>query len=202
MVSEQIKRRGVKDRKVLAAMRKVKRHLFVPAKQRRHAYADRPLPIGYRQTISQPYIVAFMTEALKLKGQEKVLEVGTGSGYQAAVLAEVAARVYTIEIIGPLARRAKTLLTTLGYKNIKFKAGDGYGGWPDAAPFDAIMITAAPPKVPRPLLKQLKVGGHLVMPVGDDNQRLIRITRTATGYKKQHLLWVRFVPMTGRAQRD
>ena len=201
MVRTQIMARGVKDPRVLEAMRQVERHRFVPRSVRHRAYADAPLPIGHRQTISQPYIVAYMTEALALKATDKVLEVGTGSGYQTAVLAKVAARVYSIEIVRPLGLVAKKLLGQMGYKNVRVRIGDGYRGWPKAAPFDAIMITAAPPRIPAPLLAQLKVGGRLVVPVGTTSQQLIRITRTATGYHRQTLLAVRFVPMTGEAQR-
>ncbi len=201
MVKRHIEARGVKDRKVLAAMLKVERHLFVPAGRRSRAYADHPLPIGLMQTISQPYIVAFMTEALLLKPGARVLEIGTGSGYQAAILGEVAGEVYSMEIIPPLGRRSKKLLAKLGYKNVHVRVGDGYKGWPDKAPFDAVILTAAPPKIPRPLLDQLKVGGVLVAPVGVNDQRLLRITRTKKGFRRQHLMYVRFVPMTGKAQR-
>ena len=200
MVKRQIEARGVKDRRVLAAMLKVKRHLFVPDGLRFRAYADHPLPIGRRQTISQPYIVAFMTEALKLRPGARVLEIGTGSGYQAAVLGEVAREVYTVEILFDLGLRSKKLLANLGYKNVHVRVGDGYKGWPREAPFDAVILTAAPPSIPRPLLDQLKVGGVLVAPVGVNDQRLIRITRTKKGLKREHLMSVRFVPMTGQAQ--
>jgi len=202
MVREQIQARGVRDARVLAAMLKVKRHLFVPADEEENAYEDRPLVIGEGQTISQPYIVAFMTEALQLKARARVLEIGTGSGYQAAVLGELAREVYTIEIVKPLGERAAKLLARLGYRNIKVKIGDGYQGWPDKAPFDAIMLTAAPERVPAPLLQQLAVGGSLVAPVGPlRDQRLIRITRSAGGLSREELLPVRFVPMTGKAQQ-
>mgnify|MGYP006289123113 CR=1 FL=1 len=198
MVTHQLQARGVKDLKVLAAMKEVRRHLFVPAVFRDSAYADRPLPIGKKQTISQPYIVAYMTEALGVDGDDRVLEVGTGSGYQAAVLAKIVREVYTIEIVESLAKRAKRILKNAGYDNIHFKVGDGYQGWKDKAPFDAIMVTAAPDHVPAPLKKQLAVGGRLVMPVGNV---LLRITKTKDGYKRERLLGVRFVPMTGEAQR-
>lgn len=201
MVRDQIAARGVKDKRVLKAMRMVPRHLFVPASQRSRAYEDRPLPIGYRQTISQPFIVAYMTEALKVKPTDRVLEVGTGSGYQAAVLAKVVSRVYSIEILKPLGLRSRKLLRKLGYKNVQVRIGDGYRGWPKAAPFDAIIVTAAPPRVPPALIKQLKVGGRLVMPVGTTRQSLIRITRTRTGTRRENLLGVIFVPMTGEVQR-
>ncbi|MDY6863220.1 MAG: protein-L-isoaspartate(D-aspartate) O-methyltransferase [Thermodesulfobacteriota bacterium] len=195
MVTEQILSRGISDKKVLAAMYKVERHLFVPPYLKDMAYNDTPLPIGYRQTISQPYIVAFMTEALGLKGSERILEIGTGSGYQAAILAEIVREVYTIEILKPLYEKAKKRLINLNYKNIRTKCGDGYSGWPEFAPFDAIMVTAAPPKIPEKLIEQLKVGGHVVIPVGSVFQNLYRITKTQTGIKKDSLIPVRFVPM-------
>lgn len=203
MVREQIRARGVRDKRVLGAMENVKRHLFVPPGGQAEAYEDHPLPIGAGQTISQPYIVAFMTEALRLKASGRVLEIGTGSGYQAAILGDLAREVYTIEIVPSLGQRAAKLLKALGYKNIWVRVGDGYKGWPDKAPFDGIMLTAAPSKVPEPLIQQLKVGGSLVAPVGPaGDQRLIRLTRTATGVRQEHLLDVRFVPMTGKAQRE
>jgi len=201
MVRDQIEARGVSDPKVLAAMRKVPRHELVPVSVRAAAYADHPLPIGHDQTISQPYIVAFMTEALALRGDERVLEIGTGSGYQAAVLAEIAKEVYTIEIVPALARRAKGDLARLGYARVVVREGDGYRGWPEHAPFDAIIVTAAPPKIPQPLLDQLKPGGRLVVPVGTSTQELTRITKAADGFRQEQLLPVRFVPMTGEAQR-
>jgi len=201
MVEKQIEARGVKDKLVLEAMRKVPRHKFVPPGRRRYAYEDYPLPIGEGQTISQPYIVALMTELLKLKGDEKVLEIGTGSGYQAAVLAEIAKEVYTIEIVRPLHERSKKLLEELGYRNIFTKCGDGYNGWPEHAPFDAVIVTAAPPEVPQPLVDQLKPGGRLVIPVGEFYQELVRITKTPKGLKRESILPVRFVPMTGEAQK-
>ena len=201
MVKEQIERRGIRDKLVLEAMRKVPRHLFVPDYLKDQAYIDSPLPIGNNQTISQPYIVAFMTEALKLKGDEKVLEIGTGSGYQAAVLAEIAKNVYTIEIIPSLGKRADEILKTLQYKNIHVEIGDGYRGLPDQAPFDAIMVTAAPEHIPQPLVDQLKIGGRMIVPVGDLYQELILITKQPDGsIKKKSVLPVRFVPMTGEAQ--
>jgi protein-L-isoaspartate(D-aspartate) O-methyltransferase len=201
MVAAQIEERGVRDPRTLAAMRKVPRHLFVPPALEREAYADHPLPIGHAQTISQPYIVAFMTEALGLRGGEKVLEVGTGSGYQAAVLAEIAATVYTIEIVTPLADEARARLARLGYRNVQVRAGDGYQGWPEAAPFDAVMVTAAAPRVPEPLKQQLKDGGRLVIPVGEDYQELIVMTRRGAEFPVQRLLPVRFVPMTGKVRQ-
>jgi protein-L-isoaspartate(D-aspartate) O-methyltransferase len=201
MVEEQIVSRGVKDPAVLESMRKVKRHLFVPTEEMDIAYADHPLPIGYDQTISQPYIVALMTELACPSKTSKVLEIGTGSGYQAAVLAEIVQSVYSIEIVEPLYKRADKLLKILGYKNIHCKAGDGYFGWEEHAPFDAIIVTAAPRKTPDPLLKQLKVGGKLVVPVGDVWQELVVITRTSKGFEKQTVIPVRFVPMTGEADK-
>jgi protein-L-isoaspartate(D-aspartate) O-methyltransferase len=190
----------IKDERVLRAMRKVPRHLFVPPRYRSRAYEDRPLPIGLDQTISQPYIVAYMTEALKLTGHEKVLEIGTGSGYQAAVLAEVAKEVYSIEIVKELGLRAKELLERLGYDNIHLRIGDGYRGWPDKAPFDAIILTAAPGHVPEPLLEQLAVGGRLIAPVGKRTQNLVLYEKTPSGIRSRRLLPVIFVPMTGEAE--
>jgi protein-L-isoaspartate(D-aspartate) O-methyltransferase len=201
MVRDQIESRGVRDPLTLAAMRKVPRHELVPVEVRAMAHEDHPLPIGHGQTISQPYIVAFMTEALGLKGGETVLEVGTGSGYQAAVLAEIAARVYTIEIVAPLAERAARDLARLGYANVHVRAGDGYQGWPEAAPFDAIVVTAAAPRVPEPLKAQLKDGGRLVIPVGgEDDQRLMVLTRKGATFAERTVLPVRFVPMTGKVR--
>jgi protein-L-isoaspartate(D-aspartate) O-methyltransferase len=201
MVAGQVAARGVRDPKTLAAMRKVPRHLFVPAASVPQAYEDYPLPIGHGQTISQPYIVAFMTEALALRGGETVLEVGTGSGYQAAVLSEVAGRVYTIEIVAPLAETAAALLEKLGRSNVEVRAGDGYAGWPEAAPFDAIMVTAAAPRIPEPLKQQLKDGGRLVLPVGDDWQELVVVTRRGDRFEERRVLPVRFVPMTGKVRQ-
>ncbi|MBN2576478.1 MAG: protein-L-isoaspartate(D-aspartate) O-methyltransferase [Deltaproteobacteria bacterium] len=200
MVTSQIAARGVVDRAVLAAMRKVPRHEFVPANVADLAYADRPLPIGERQTISQPYIVALMSELAALKPGARVLEIGTGSGYQAAVLSELGALVYTIEIVAPLAERAAATLGRLGYAEVRTRVGDGYRGWPEAAPFDAIVVTAAPPAVPAPLKEQLKIGGRLVLPVGTYEQDLRVITRTAQGYDERDVIPVLFVPMTGEAQ--
>jgi protein-L-isoaspartate(D-aspartate) O-methyltransferase len=201
MVDEQIAARGVKDPLVLKAMRTVPRHRLVPEPIRRLSYEDHPLPIGEDQTISQPYIVALMTELLHLKGGEKVLEVGTGSGYQAAVLAEIVSKVVTIEIVKPLAERATRDLAALGYKNITVICGDGYRGRPEEAPFDAVIVTAAAPKVPQPLIDQLKVGGRLVIPVGTGYQELIAITKTDKGVEQETIIPVRFVPMTGEVQR-
>ena len=201
MVSEQIEARGVRDARVLAALRRVPRHEFVPVEQRAYAYEDRPLPIGHGQTISQPYIVAVMSQALELDGSEKVLEIGTGSGYQAAVLAELAAEVYTIEIVEPLAERAASDLKRLGFEKLHARAGDGYRGWPEAAPFDAIIVTAAPDHIPQPLVDQLAVGGRLVIPVGRMIQDLVLITKDEKGVRHEDLLAVRFVPMLGEAEK-
>ena len=203
MVATQIKARGVKDERVLQAMRAVPRHLFVPPAYQDQAYEDHPLPIGEGQTISQPYIVAVMSEALELEGGEKVLEVGTGSGYQAAVLSHLAGEVHTIEIVSVLAERSKKVLAEHGYDNVTVYEGDGYAGLPDEAPFDAIMITAAPPTIPEPLKMQLAVGGRLVLPVGTTYQSLIRLRRTAEdAWKKEDVLpAVVFVPMTGKIQQ-
>jgi len=197
MVETQIKARGVIDPRVLSAMLKVERHLFVPKDLQPSAYTDQPLPIGEDQTISQPYIVALMTELLELKGGEKVLEVGTGSGYQAAILAELAKEVYTIEIVEPLATSAEKLLLHLGYKNIKAKTGDGYLGWPEVAPFDAIIVTCAPDHIPKPLLEQLKEGGRMVMPVGTYAQELKKFVKRSGKIESTDILPVIFVPMTG-----
>lgn len=203
MVSRQIEARDVRDARVLRAMRNVPRHLFVPESQRRYAYEDRPLPIGHRQTISQPYIVALMTELAAVKPDDRVLEIGTGSGYQAAVLAEMGVRVFSIEIVEPLAKHAKKTLDALGYgKLVEVRHGDGYAGWPAHAPFDAVVVTAAPPKIPEPLKQQLKVGGRLVIPVGDYFQKLVVVTRTKKGFRERSVAPVRFVPMTGKAQED
>ncbi len=204
MVREQIEaptdgRIRISDPLVLDAMRAVPRHLFVPDARQPYAYADRPLRIEQDQTISQPYIVAFMTEALRLKGDEKVLEIGTGSGYQAAVLAEIVDEVYTMEIVEPLAKQATERLGEMGYTNVHVRFGDGYRGWPEAAPFDAVIVTAAPNHVPQPLVDQLAVGGRLILPEGDWAQELVLITKTANGIEREILLPVRFVPMTGEA---
>jgi len=202
MVKEQIEGRGVKDPLTLAALRKVPRHHFVPEAAASEAYGDFPLPIGHGQTISQPYIVAFMTETLGLRGGEKVLEVGTGSGYQSAVLSEIASRVYTIEIVPELAEEARARLARLGYRNVEVRSGDGYLGWPEAAPFDSIIVTAAAPRIPEPLKQQLKDGGRLVLPVGDEYQELILVTRHGSLYDERRVLPVRFVPMTGAVRKD
>ena len=198
MVERQIKAGGVKDPLVLAAMQRVPRHLFVPLAYRDQAYEGHPLPIGQGQTISQPLIVAYMTSLLKLEPGQKVLEIGTGSGYQAAVLAEMNALVYSIEIVPELARRAAKVLRELGYGDIRQKVGDGYRGWAEHAPFDAVIVTAAPPEMPRELVRQLKRGGRMVVPVGpeDGAQRLVLVQKKADGsIKKRTMELVRFVPM-------
>jgi len=201
MVAEQIAARGVSDAMVLDAMRKVERHLFVPAELQAIAYSDEPLPIGYGQTISQPYIVAYMTEAAGLKPGDRVLEVGTGSGYQAAILAEIVKEVYTMEVNESLSSSAAQRLSGLGYKNIHFKSGDGYEGWPEEAPFDAIIVTAAPSEIPEAIAGQLKVGGRMVVPIGDLFQELCLITRRESGFDRRSLLPVRFVPMIHRPSK-
>ncbi len=201
MVEQQLLARDITDPRVVGAMRGVPRDRFVPPDQRQRAYEDRPLPIGYRQTISQPYIVAYMTQALRLTPDAKVLEVGTGSGYQAAVLAELAAAVYSIEIVTQLAERARDTLAELGYTNVQVRQGDGYAGWPEQAPFDAIMVTAAPDHVPQPLIDQLALGGRLIIPVGQNRQTLTILTRTEDGVEQETTLPVLFVPMTGEAER-
>ncbi len=199
MVDTQIVAGGITDQKVIEAMRRVPRHRFMPEEKSEDAYGDFPLPIGYGQTISQPYIVAYMTQALNLKPDEKVLEIGTGSGYQAAILAELVSKVFTIEIVEPLAALAKKTLEDLGYENVVVRAGDGYKGWPEESPFDAVILTAAPKQVPAPLLEQLAIGGRLIVPVGDYPQRLLLIHRTEDGFKEKELLPVAFVPMTGES---
>ena len=197
MVEHQIAARGIKDTRVLEAMNKVPRHLFVPDGYLSSAYADYPLPVGEGQTISQPYIVAFMTESLDLKPDDRVLEIGTGSGYQAAILAEIVHEVYTIEIIESLGERARTLLGKMGYENIFVKIGDGYKGWPDEAPFDAIIVTCAPEDIPPALIEQLKEGGRMIIPVGSVGgvQELIRVVKKGDRIKTEDVLPVRFVPM-------
>jgi protein-L-isoaspartate(D-aspartate) O-methyltransferase len=201
MVQKQIRARGVSDERVLAAMQEVPRHLFVPDTELAQAYEDHPLPIGSGQTISQPYVVALMTSLLGVTPQSRVLEIGTGSGYQAAVLSRLACEVYSIEIVPDLAGRALGTLARLGYDNVHVRIGDGYRGWPEAAPFDAIVLTAAPPSVPSPLVDQLKAGGRMVLPVGSREQDLLVLTKGADGKVRQEkVLPVRFVPMTGEAQ--
>jgi len=202
MVESQIKSRGVMDEQILNAMKKVPRHKFVPKDLQAEAYIDDPLPIGEDQTISQPYIVAYMTEQLQLKKTDKVLEIGTGSGYQAAILAEIVDSVFTIEIIDALAKKAENTLKEVGYNNIFVKSGDGYKGWLSNAPFDAIIITAAPTKIPQPLVDQLNVGGRMILPLGNFYQELVLLTKTEKGVQKATLLPVRFVPMTGEIQNN
>lgn len=198
MVKNQLMARGIKDPRVLEAMRRVPRHLFVDEALMDQAYQDHPLPIGYGQTISQPYIVALMSEAMELKGHEKVLEVGTGSGYQAAILGELAEKVYSVERIPQLLSRARKILDGLGYNNIFLKLDDGTWGWEEFAPYDAIMVTAASPKVPEPLLKQLADPGVLVIPVGDEfGQNLIRVRKVHGQYIREDLGGVRFVKLIG-----
>jgi protein-L-isoaspartate(D-aspartate) O-methyltransferase len=201
MVADQITARGIEDPDVLAAMTQVKRHLFVPPALRSQAYADHPLPIGNRQTISQPYVVALMTELLHPEPDDRVLEIGTGSGYQAAVLARIVKEVYTIEIIEALSKRAAQRLDALGYANVHCRYGDGYRGWPEAAPFDGILITAAVDHPPPELVRQLKEGGRLVLPQGDPRgfQNLVVVTRTGDTTRTEKIISVRFVPMTGEA---
>ena len=197
MVEQQIAARGILDSRVLAAMEQVPRHLFVPAQLREAAYLDHPLPIGHDQTISQPYIVALMAELLEPEGDERILEIGTGSGYHAAVLSRVVAEVYSVEIVEVLGQTAAQVLEDLGYDNIHLRIGDGYRGWQEAAPFDAIILTAAPPRIPEPLLAQLKAGGRLVVPLGETSQDLQVVTKTESGLDRRVVAPVRFVPMTG-----
>jgi protein-L-isoaspartate(D-aspartate) O-methyltransferase len=198
MVETQLKPREISDESVIKAMMRVPRHLFVPADLRSLAYDDRPLPIGQGQTISQPYIVAYMTEALDLQPGQTVLEIGTGSGYQAAVLAEIVKQVYTIEIIPDLAARARKALAQAGYRNVEVRTGDGYRGWPERAPFPRIIVTAAPPEVPQALVDQLALGGIMVVPVGTSYQEMVIITKTSSGVTHTKTIPVRFVPMVGR----
>ena len=202
MVQRQLVTRGVNDQRVLAAMAKVPREEFVASESRTASYEDRPLPIGYGQTISQPYMVAFMTEQLRLKPSDRVLEVGTGSGYQAAILAELVSEIYSIEIVEPLAKNAETTLQRLGYKNVHLKIGDGYKGWPETAPFDAIIVTCAPDKVPQPLVDQLKDGGRMIIPVGNRfAQELYLLEKKNSQLKQSVTLPVRFVPMASEAEK-
>jgi protein-L-isoaspartate(D-aspartate) O-methyltransferase len=196
MIAEQLEGRGIRSASVLRAMRKVPRHEFVPPALRHEAYADRPLPIGYDQTISQPYIVALMTQLLELKGNEKVLEIGTGSGYQAAVLAELTKAVYSIEIVEPLGRRAQEVLKRLGYRNVRVRIGDGYKGWPEHAPFDAVIVTCSPEDVPPALVEQLREGGTIVIPVGRwPDQTLYRLKKRGRSLEREAITPVSFVPM-------
>ena len=198
MIDSQLIPRGIRDKRVLDAMRKVPRHLFVDEALYSQAYSDFPLPIGEEQTISQPFMVAVMTEALELKGDERVLELGTGSGYQTAILAELCHKVYSIERISPLANRARKVLDKLGYGNVVVKIGDGTLGWKDEAPFDAIIVTAGAPDIPGPLVNQLKVGGRLLIPVGGEfMQSLIRVRKTETGIEKDDMGGCRFVKLIG-----
>ncbi len=197
MVRDQIQARGVRDARVLEVMRHVPRHRFVSPALAAQAYDDHPLPIGEGQTISQPYIVAVMSELAAIEPGERVLEIGTGSGYQAAVLSGLAAEVYSIEILPELAESARRLLAELGHDNVRVRTGDGHRGWPEAAPFDAILVTAAPPSVPPALEAQLAVGGRMVIPVGDDSQTLRVLERTPSGLRTRQVFAVRFVPMTG-----
>ncbi|MBM4297768.1 MAG: protein-L-isoaspartate(D-aspartate) O-methyltransferase [Deltaproteobacteria bacterium] len=203
MIERDLKGRGIKDARVLAAMAAVPRELFVPDAQKSAAYDDRPLPIGSGQTISQPYIVAYMSELLALKGQEKVLEIGTGSGYQAALLARLAARVYSIEIVPALSAQAQSRLKQLGADNVELKVGDGFFGWEEKAPFDAILLTAASPKVPEPLWRQLREGGQIIMPLGRPGQiqRLTRVRKVSGKQAVEHLSEVIFVPLTGTIEQ-
>jgi protein-L-isoaspartate(D-aspartate) O-methyltransferase len=197
MVLNQIMARGVRDPGVIKAMLKVPRHSFVPEARRAYSYEDYPLPIGQGQTISQPYIVAYMTEALDLKPGDRVLEIGTGSGYQAAILAELVKEVYTIEIVAQLGERARRTLSGLGYTNIHVRIGDGYKGWPGKAPFDAVIVTCAPEKVPEALVEQLKEGGRMIIPVGRAGgvQKLVRAVKKGGRFRTQDVMYVRFVPM-------
>ena len=192
---------GIRDERVLRALARVPRHRFVPPEIVPHAYANEPMPIGSSQTISQPYVVAYMSELLQLTGDEKVLEVGTGSGYQAAVLGELAREVYSIEIVPELAAFGEANLKATGYTNVTVRLGDGYAGWPDKAPFDAIIVTAAPDHVPPKLVEQLAIGARLVIPVGEDYQEILVLSKTESGVVERRTIPVRFVPMTGEAQR-
>ena len=203
MIEKDLKARGINDPAVISAMKKVKRHLFVDKSRQKKAYGDYPLPIGEDQTISQPYIVGLMTQSLKLKSSDRVLEIGTGSGYQAAVLAEIVKEVYTIEIKEKLAQKAETLLSSLGYINVSVKAGDGYYGWEEYATFDAIILTCSAEKIPPPLIKQLKEGGKIILPLGQQFkiQNLVIGTKNGGKIKKEGILPVRFVPMTGKAKK-
>ncbi|MBN2367225.1 MAG: protein-L-isoaspartate(D-aspartate) O-methyltransferase [Calditrichaeota bacterium] len=197
MVENQIRARGIKDKRVLEAVEEVPRHLFVPEDLKERAYGDEPLPIGSGQTISQPYIVAYMTEQLDLQPEDKVLEVGTGSGYQAAILSRLVDSVYTIEILPELSQKAQQVISELGYSNIFFKVGNGFYGWPEHAPYDAIIVTAAPENIPDPLVEQLKEGGEMIIPVGDYFQDLFLLKKEKGKIKKQKKLPVRFVPLQG-----
>jgi len=202
MVEKQLERRHIHDARVLAAMRAVPRHLFVPEYFRELAHADSPAPIGYEQTISQPFIVAYMLQQLKLTGEEKILEIGAGSGYQTALLAQLCRKVYAFEIISPLAAQAAALMEALKIANVKIHCGDGYWGWPEAAPFDRIIIAAAPGHVPQNLVAQLREGGRMILPLGVFNQRLLLLRKSAAGkISRRKLAPVKFVPMTGLAEK-
>jgi protein-L-isoaspartate(D-aspartate) O-methyltransferase len=201
MVEEQIALRDIVMPEVLRAMRTVPRHKFVPEHLVELAYSDTPLPIGMGQTISQPYIVAYMTELIRPGKGQKVLEIGTGSGYQAAVLAEMGAEVYTVEILEPLSLFARSVINGLGYSNVHFKTGDGYLGWEEHAPYDAVIVTAAPGEIPEPLKAQLREGGRMVIPVADDGQDLLLLTKTKEGFDEERVAPVMFVPMTGEAEK-
>lgn len=201
MVNEQIKERGISNKELIDALLKVPRHEFVPKEYRSYSYYDGPLPIGEDQTISQPYMVALMTDLLNLKPGEKVLEIGTGCGYQTAILSELGCEVYTIEIVESLGTGAKQLLGNLGYNNIYFRIGDGYKGWEEKSPFDAILVTASPHIIPKPLLDQLKIGGRMVIPIEEDHQELKLITKKKSGLSTKSITPVRFVPMTGEADK-
>jgi protein-L-isoaspartate(D-aspartate) O-methyltransferase len=200
MVQDQVRARNVRDPRVLAAMLKVPRHEFVPAEIVNSAYADNALPLMLGQTISQPYIVGYMTEALELTGAKRILEIGTGSGYQTAILAEIAPEIYTIEIHKELTDYARVIISRLGYSNIHFKTGDGYLGWPEFAPFDRIIVTAAPDHIPQPLIDQLSLGGRMILPIGRIEQDLVIVRKDESGVSSRAILPVRFVPMTGMAQ--
>jgi protein-L-isoaspartate(D-aspartate) O-methyltransferase len=199
VIEQQIEARGVKDPRVLAAMRAVPRERFVPADLVPHAYEDRALPIGFGATISQPYIVAYMTEALALSPDHRVLEIGTGSAYQTAILAEIAREVFTIEIVPQLAWRAHDTLEQLGYRNVHVREGDGHAGWPEEAPFDRVIVTAAPPEIPHPLIDQLATGGRMVIPVGEAMQWIIVVDKTAAGVTQRQTIPVAFVPFTRKS---
>ena len=201
MVTTQLRARGLEDERVLGAMARIPRHLFVPDEAAAFAYADEPLPIGRGQTISQPYIVGYMTEALKLKEGDRVLEIGTGSGYQTAVLAEVAGEVWTIELVEELSLRARAVLGKLGCANVHFRVGDGSAGWPEEAPFDGILVTAAPPEIPAVLESQLAPGGRMIIPVGWGSQELVLVRREGKAFRRQSLIGVRFVPLVSRKGR-
>ena len=198
MVHEQLRGRDIDNARVIDAMLAVPRHLFIPESERGRAYGDNSVAIGHGETISQPYIVAFMTQELQVEPGDRVLEIGTGSGYQAAVLSVLAKEVYTIEIVTPLAERARETLANLGYRNVEVRAGNGYLGWPEKAPFDRIMVTAAPDEIPAPLIEQLKIGGLMAIPVGTDSQELRILRKTPAGIVTLRMLPVRFVPMTGK----